>query len=114
MFIQVVNSILLIHSSCRKHKKHKKHKDSDDESSDDDEIRSDVKVTENSQTVAVNGDSSKDVVISIDENSSEASECEMKEKDSDCEINLEVLEDEMNLEELMKQKVCSLSLARVH
>lgn len=57
-----------------------------------------------SEPVALNGNSHKDVVISIDENSSE-SDVEIKEKDTDSEINVEVLEDEMNLEDLMKQKV---------
>lgn len=114
MFTLIPKSVLLIHFSCRKHKKHKKHKESDDESSDDADTRPSAKVIENTQPVTTNGNSNKDVVISIDENSSEASDVEIKEKDTDSEINVEVLEDEMNLEDLMKQKVCLLSFAQVH
>lgn len=95
--------------SPRKHKKHKRHKSSEKEIPDREPVvrpPPPVVPVEPKPTIAptMNGNSHKDVVINIDENSSD-SDVEIKEKDSDCEINVEVLEDEMNLEDLMKQKV---------
>lgn len=102
-------SFLTIIRIYRKHKKHKRHKSNDNEICQDEPETRDPPLAvpvelKNTNAPTVNGNSFKNVVINIDENTSE-SEVEIKEKDSDCEINVEVLEDEMNLEDLMKQKV---------